>query len=672
MIFVYKLDFFSTLRIIPYLLSPNFHRVMFFFSDFIGVFFSRCIKFFAPSLIFQRVDLDYSQQLIEGGCLWDWVEVNLELISKEVFEKLKKRHTYVFSIPEKIQSDRLNFFLRKKIELSLYEIVTLITWTKEYLSNYSAIEKVVFFTNHSDLIPVLREGCEKIISQAEIVGYINIRESIPIRFAYFLFRQLSTFFLALIEIVRNGNSDLANEGFSVAIQSVWGSERKNRLSDFWWFEKSNIAYSDLVYFYNHKSQIANREKFSKYSKLGLRQIILEKSNRGDSGIYVNRYAKQHLSWVLIDIFNFFKTYYQLRNSLGKKWQISQWLGLIVRFRGWQAFLEAENIKVIFDVGETNQDFVSLAADATGAIKVGTHWSSEFSHIRTRIIPMHHVYFVWGPHHHAILRRDFSVSNYVQIGNIFNRDNQTQETNGAFKKLEIDLMRPDAKFTIGLLDRSLGPTARIPQTYHFSFYDSFITLAEEHIELHLLIKPKSSSFPKIFEAYPELWKRVEKLVNDGRVELIDGEIPPTFLSRRSQLVVGLGINSGAILCAHRGSRTVLWDPSKTLEGPLSSQLGNLKNSSKHIIFHDLDLLIKSINSFRLAPNKYLDFGLFSDEQILSNDPFGDQLAGIRAGDFISKFLENLKSESSREKALKATFAYYSAKWGKDKINTSQIT
>ena len=145
---------------------------------------------------------------------------------------------------------------------------------------------------------------------------------------------------------------------------------------------------------------------------------------------------------------------------------------------------------------------------------------------------------------------------------------------------------------------------------------------------------------------------------GRCLVLAQEIGPNTPCLASDLCVGLGHNTAAVISAIEGRRAIICDLALTPNHPWASW------GMGRVLFHDLESLGAQIDAHKRDPQNSL-LGDFTPA-IDSLDPFRDGRTGERIGTYIGWLLEAFDSGLDRDSAIQQANERYSAAWGADTV------
>ena len=608
----------------------------------------------------ERLEVDFSSPMPEGGGLWYWVEATLEGVSKTIAQQLFEGGSFLHYLFDGIEPKRRFGALRKIIDQELYRSITLFLLAKRISVQSDGKETAAILVDAHDLYQIVKHALGEDAHDIQFLYVPNFRKSLWFWVIKFVIEQILVVFRFLFAMLKGEKTNRDILENRIAIQYTRGSDENLRLNDLWWFRSSGIPYDRLVLCFNRSRNTATDIIIAELNELGINYSILTDSANATSVETTNKYPFERIRWVCGDIVSAIKVLSWAKKVHASSWQVKQWLRVMFFIRKTQAFMKAENIKVIFDVSEIGLDVAALAADIAGAIKIGTHWS-DLSYNCTRVTPLQHIYFVWGSLYQQVVERMGAAGVPVLIGSVYDDLVAEPEWMRRGKAHRRELESAGTQFMIGVFDRSDSDNAHVPPPYHREFYTKLFNWAEQDTTLGLLIKPKYKGVPKVIADDPTLFQRMENLLQSGQAILLDGLHHVTEAGYGVDIVVALGINSGGLLCALKGIRTVFWDPTHTKNSPLFARMVQAGWGNTNVVFEELDMLIEAIKQHRQNLPIFDDLGIFLDEDLARVDSFRDGKAAIRVGEFVKLFLEATDQGMDRRRAIDRSIEIYNTKW-----------
>ena len=613
----------------------------------------------------EELVFDFSSPLTEVGALWDWTQLIVQSCAEFIIDEISEISDLIFKdLLLGVTPSRKQVALRKVIQLHTYFGIALaLIAHRKFQSEDTELIPIVV-NNVGDLAPVLQEALYQTQGiQIEFLGYSDAENNFLVRLLWFILEQAK---LILRRVLRSENKDIKKPP-TAAISSVWGVRSPiHGLSDLWWFSQSDIPGERGIILFNRSNMPATDDDIEYLESKGIRYRILRNAANKTSKYPTLGFPNQDVSTSLSDLVLALKILWLARNVKAREWLTTQSLITLVEMRRWQNLFRFENIKLIDHYEEAGTDPLSLAADTVGSARMGYHWSDLFTP-DALVIYLHQIYFVWGARADAIAKSELAPISeaIVQVGNIFDDGNAQQALVNKSQEYRDELTASGAKHIVCVVDRSNSRTNHYAPERHVEFYSALFDWAERNPEIGLIVKPKHRGDLRVFKIAPELEKKMADLIACGRAKLVGGAASVLEASMTADLVVALGYNSGGVLAAMAGSRTVFWDAAVMSKGPLKDKFRSFEDGSPHVVFHDLDELIFASEGFFQAQEEYQDLGDMS-YYLDRIDAFRDGESARRVGHFVRDFLEISNQNILFTDALEQTLKQYSSKWGEDKV------
>jgi hypothetical protein len=620
----------------------------------------------------ERLEPDLTSQMPAAGSLYDWLQLTVQQVGCTLVQRLEAEGFLFAQFAAGIAPQRLRAFWRKLVQREIYDPILLGLLAQQQGQLFSGAPQVLVLANVADLAPALTDAVRTSFSpavQIQFLGYADVRTSSLVRVARLCFYLLWQVTQRLKAWGTFGLSVAAVKPATVALEYAWGfGSEADRLNDLWWYAASGLPPARCLIFFDRARSQATDEAIDHLQRGGYRYRILYADANASATTPTAGFPAQPISRTVFDGLWLMRLLLKAPRSMAPAWHVARCAHVVGHLRRWQALMEAEHIKVLFSVEETNLDAMSLAADLVGAIRLGYHWSQLYP-TSGALLPLHQVYGVWGPQHQAIVsdRWGSCAEVILQTGCIFHH-----LSDGPVTSQGVASMRRcfgETTRVIGVLDRSLGLASHYSSTQHRQFYDAMLTWAEANPRIGLLIKPKHPT-PKIFASTPGFLARLQALMAEGRAVLLEGHRSVHEAARASDLVVALGYNSGGVVAALAGARTVFWDPARVTEGPMKDWFASTKWDNPKVMFTELEQLRQAVEQFFVSGGAQGSVGDLST--MLSHlDPFRDGQAARRIGMFVRWFLEACEQGLTREVALRAAVETYQQQWGSDKVWTNAL-
>jgi hypothetical protein len=661
--YCYHLDLFVGHKIFFYSLRFPVTKVIFITNSQIGM---RILEF-ALKLgrigSCEKYEIDYSSHMPQGGGLYFGVHHQTIEISKKISSRIIEQHTFLDFLPGQIDPKRKVGFIRKAVDIQIYPAILLTLIAEKEWFRKESNSVVGIFVRLGDLFSYFLDES----STAMDVEYFNIID-IKATLISWVIRFIKEQIGVLIKFLRSVFTGVRLYNYfdkpSVAIQNAWGLKQNFRLDDFWWFRYSGLDNSRLIAVFNRSKLPVTDQVVHSYNDKGYRCAILDDGANQTTTTPTKKYELLRIRWLFTDFISLVRVRNWNRKIHAPVWQVTEWLIVMSKIRFWQAFMQAENVKVIFDLAETSRDISALAADMVGCIKIGYHWS-DHSHPRAMLLSLHHVYFVWGEHYQKIMREMGSVSNLARIGCIYDSLDARIPISESSIEHRNKLKLNGVEYILAILDRSCHPMSHIPPNYHADFYNQLFDLVVSNPKVGLIIKPKYPT-PQVFDYRADVFNNYKRAMITNRMITLDGNRHVSEAGLASDLVVVLGPNSGGIICALRGCRVISWDPSGASLSIQKEWVTQNGWGDRKIVYHSIEDWCEALTTVSDGVHNQIDIGDFSKyrDQI---DCFQDGKAGIRVGEFIHEFIIGCDKGLDRDEALRVAFCAFGKKWGDENID-----
>ena len=265
-----------------------------------------------------------------------------------------------------------------------------------------------------------------------------------------------------------------------------------------------------------------------------------------------------------------------------------------------------------------------------------------------------VVFAWGAIDTKMIVEPGCVSKHVLISGCLVNSPVKEKTKKKCLEAESQLRNCGANYVLGLF----GTSFLVKEFYRF-----FLTWLLEDPYLGLLVKDKGDHWLEIQS--DGLDGLVQKAFKTGRIQIIDEKTPPSYVSSVVDFSVGVGTYSAIISSASaiKGARVLFVDfemigPCK--QATLLDSLG-----ARRCIFQNFNSVKIAILEYINNPEHNPHLGDISSV-IEHFDPFQDNGAAERIGEYMGWYLEALDSGVSRDDSLQIATENYANKWGKDKV------
>lgn len=607
-----------------------------------------------------ELSLDYTEQIFEGGALWDWVQVTVETCTQEIMDRLSVNGLLYSEFMQGVSPARVEAYLRKTIQIQIYYPISLGLAAAN--DNQEATNKpaIAVLGDFSDLAPILASVIRDVAGiEIRFLGYAKLEEKRIVQIGWFLLEQSRNFVRRILS-KRDQIQDVPPP--SVAIVSAWRLDELRRgINSVWWFSNSGIPNQNCMIGFMRSGAPATDETIDFIHQHNYRFRILKQYANKTSDQPTVGFPPSDLPQTIQDSIQFVKALFRSFNTQAPKWQLVTSITTVVHTRRWQALMVAENIKVIDHYEECGLDTISLAADLVGAIRIGYHWS-DLHTPDALVLFLHQVYFVWGKRAEAIVRSSLAghIDKIIPSGSVFHNAATIQAFADKAQDIRVELEERGLKHVVGVFDRSFSRTSHYPPEKHFQFYKSLFDWVEQQPDVGLVIKPKQP-IPPVMKYFPALAEQLGELERAGKALLLDGKRSVIEATKASDVVVSLGYNSAGVLAALTGARSLFWDAAAMKLGPLKDRLQELGINNSKVVFHEMDDLVKEIWNFFDDPQTHGELGDLS-KHIMHTDPYRDDHAALRIGTFAKDFIQASDQGLTREQALDQAEAKYQAVWG----------
>lgn len=680
-VFVDVLNFVSGLRLLTFVLRNRVALVRYISTTKSGLLMLKTVGYLRPNIEIQRIDLDFSSEMPEGGGLWYWAQVVVEDVTKSMTEIICRPSSYMDRVSSRIDPARRYAFLHKSISREIYRSMILILLAHREASGQGVSHQQYVLVTVSDLFSLFQKAAASchLAKDIRLLGIPDFRSSLPLRLLWFVREQCGILVWAVLKVrigkIMGEQRRNNPHPHSVALRYLWGSDIDRRGNDFWWYRSSGLDNSRCVAFLFHEKKeykthapaptLAVRDNLE---ALGFRHSVV---NHGAIlGAWKAQGSLKSVVRMTSDLFALVKTLFWALRIPAARWQLVNWITVVCWLRRWQAFMETENVKVIFDYSEGSLDVVSLAADVVGAVKLGYSWG-DYPVPFTGLTPIQQVQFIWGRRYRPIFKEMGIVADVIlESGSTFDDGEARPERLRNARKYRTKLEESGVRRVVSVFDRACSPGSLCPPRYHVEFYDKLFSWAESDGELGLIVKPKYDTGPGAFAYDPDLEQRLNTLIDKGQAMLLLGHQHPAEAALASDMVVALALNSAGILSALEGARTVFWDPAQAHKGPSAQWLDGPTWEQERVVFGHMDTLIDSVSKFFDTPTAFPTLGDISSA-LDEIDGFRDGITASRTGSFVRWFLEGLDKELDRSTALARAVNQYSIEWGVGKVHQNVL-
>ena len=651
MILVERLDFLAGVRILLMSLKTRPRTVVSLSASPGGLWIVAVLKRLGLCEGVRTMTLDFASLMPGGGGLWHWTQVATEDLAERAACRMEASGNPLRRVSARLTRARCEAYFRRLISQEIYYLVGMCLVAER---EAPGVERIAL-ARVSDLAPILEDLPATWIGATRFRSVPSLNSSVVVRWLHLLWNHL--WLLGLWS--DRGRPAPAS---SVAIQSFWGAEtgETGARGDLWWYRASQLGPERAVVFSNSPKRPAADAALDRLEGHGYRCRVLTRDANHSCRRTVT-YRLSHPGTVLRDMRDAFELWAWSWRAPAGRWRFAVWLRAVAGIRRWQAFMETEGIRALFDVAETSSETASLACDVVGGVKLGMHWG-DYPAPFARITPMQQVQFIWGPRYADVLEAMGSPADViVEAGSIFDHADYREEWTSMARVHRAALKARDVKRILCVIDRSCSDLSVYPTPYHVVFYDNILDWAERDPSLGLIIKPKAPEGPAVAGLLPDIEARIHNLTDEGRALVLTG---PRYVGEgaaASDLVFALGLNSGGLLCALEGVPTVFWDPARSREAPTGDWIERFGWSDPDVVFDNLDEMITRARRFLEDREADPSFG-DGRSAIMDVDGFRDGRTGERIACFVDSFIRAVDGGNSRSQALEAAALEYNDRWG----------
>jgi len=247
-VYVDQLGFLAALRLLGLLFRNRIHKVYFFsFKASASPVFA-LFKAIGNPFEKQKINLDLSSLMPEGGSLWASTHAALNEISEVITLALIKKETFLDFISTKIETKRKFCALRKLIVQEIYTSIVLMFLAHQRKEKKTPKElQSIVLVSLFDLLPFFKDSSIRWVPDIVFCNFGLGFLLLPSYFIKFLCCQLSELILGmLVPSGQKGKAEIRPP--SVAAQYVWGI-KSNVANDLWWNEDSRIDSSRVIFFF---------------------------------------------------------------------------------------------------------------------------------------------------------------------------------------------------------------------------------------------------------------------------------------------------------------------------------------------------------------------------------------------------------------------------------------
>ena len=145
-------------------------------------------------------------------------------------------------------------------------------------------------------------------------------------------------------------------------------------------------------------------------------------------------------------------------------------------------------------------------------------------------------------------------------------------------------------------------------------------------------------------------------------MLDPLLSPAAAAVAADFPAAVDINSGAVVSALAGCRSIHLDYVRLQDSPLSNWAKLYKAGADRLVFNDPTKLWDSLNRYFDEPGWNPTLGVADDTVLDEIDPFRDGGAGQRIGEYLRWYLQGLDDGLDLDLALGQADRRYANKWG----------
>jgi hypothetical protein len=438
----------------------------------------------------------------------------------------------------------------------------------------------------------------------------------------------------------------------------YGLDRTAAINDLHWWWQSGISADRLIFCFDHPYRTATQKIVRQAEALGVRCVVLRRNCAGDCPNLLWKpapgpwTATVRFWWAVKTIL------WGAGRSGVRRWITCRMLDMLNMSQRLEDFMQEFNVRVFFHYQDDTIDYVSLACDAVGGIRIGDEWSHHHWPSASQL-RLHHLYFAWGPYYATVLKLIGSCVDHLLLsGCTIKGSHPAADAPEEVQKAATALRSHGATRILALFDTSL-PCA--------DFYRFFLDHLVQDSRWGLLIKSKRPVIPPWVTTYDDEVKRLyEKAVPTGRVVMLPGNLSPAEVAAGAHISVGVDVNSAIVVAALAGRRAIHLDYVGLHLSPIKEWAMFYRAGPDRLVFDDPNKLWTELNRFYDEPDATRDLGLAGDHVLRHIDPFRDGAASQRIGEYLFWYLGGLDQGLDREAALQEASRRYAKKWGRDKV------
>ncbi len=571
----------------------------------------------------------------------------------------------------KDRQEKLVLFLKQKISAEIRPAVKLcdiIKWhhAQEAQNNRNINISSLVLIKHNFWFQYLERKENIALSLSKIIYYPNIKN--PLILAFNILRipvglitnMILVPFFALFSR-RKGKK--GNTG-KIAVLHVQGADLEKK-SDFFWFPGSALQPQDILVYFRVPYRPLTLEVTQLLKKYGMTWVNLiplriKKKFLGLGSLEIYFYPSfrylQKLGWLVCETVRLFFLALMSPNRKIRMWEFASLISVLYHACLYEAVFSDSNVKVHFSLMEGEQLVAStLAANVTGAVNIGNHWSNYPSvwidHGKT-----HDIYFAWGPFYRQFLERDYYLFKYILYSG-YPYDYSFKNSREKALQLQTSLRHKGAQFIISFFDEAYTKDDCFSKRNFEDIYRHLLAGLFRDPSLGLIIKPKRAEY--YHTHLTDIFYRIKKAQGTGRCIFLNEAELPNMAAQASDLAIGLGVvNTAALEAALAGIPTVALNYGHMNFHPF------YKMGLGKIVFEDIESLMPHIRQFRdsESQNGFANYSYWLDQI----DPFKDGKASQRIGRYIKWVFDEMCQGMDKTKAIEQANEKYKQAYGVDKI------
>lgn len=490
------------------------------------------------------------------------------------------------------------------LAFSLLSRITFITMVESEIEEKLDQKNVLYLFRHplnSTFIPFYTKKGLTIKESYNLIEHIR-----------FFLKPLKVIFAILLSKI---TSYKIKTNISKINPAIWVEHVHKEVVDFtFWKYFIKTKDVDIVCYLDRKDTPPVSEITSEIEKDGLKWIDAQRFSLIKASNFSLSDLKESIKILFVssNLPNWFKTFRFEENVL---------------FLLYKSVFKRFQVKILIQHQDTSwqQATQAMAIESVGGIMIGFHWSNFVLIVSQHLTPQH-VYFVWGKIYFDWIQQKSNTCRYILPSGLWITidDGRLENLNNLSKEV---------KFKLCIFDSSVE--YYLHQTPHSlsKFYLKIIKLLENNTSWCGIVKSKNWRNIDDLVFLPkgnEIVSRMNLLVNQNRLFVLDKTTSPVTAASYANLSVGYGLNSAVIVSAIHGYRGVHWDCSGWLKHPF------YKDPTQKFIYQSLNELEEAIISASKGDKSIGDFSKWRQKL----NYFDDLNAPERIGKFIQDFMDEV--------------------------------